>query len=85
MGYEMIMQLGLGMLLLALMNNGYIVREVYKHTPNWRDEDVTSDDLVKNFMTNTPPDRLQLIGMISKANPTLLIGGALCIVLAMVI
>jgi hypothetical protein len=81
----MIMQLGLGLWLLALMNNGYIIREIYRHTPNCSDKDVTSDDIIKNFMTNTPLDRLEMIGKMGKANPTLFIGGALCIVLAMVI
>jgi hypothetical protein len=81
----MIMQLGLGLWLLALMNNGYILREIYRHTPNWRDKDVTPDDMVKNFMTNTPPDRLEIIGKMGQANPALLIGGTLCVVLAMVI
>jgi hypothetical protein len=81
----MIMQLGLGLWLLALMNNGYIIREIYRHTPNWRDEGVTSDDLIQNFMTNTPPDRLEIIGNLGKLNPTLFIGGALCVALALII
>jgi hypothetical protein len=81
----MIMQLGLGALLLALMNIGYIIIEVFKHTPDWRNEDVSSDDVVKNFMTNSPPETLKIIGLMSKANPALIIGGILCIVLAILI
>jgi hypothetical protein len=81
----MIMQLGLGLWLLALMNNGYIIREIYKHTPNWRDENVTSDELLQNFMTNTPLDRLEMISKLGKTNPALFIGGALCITFAFII
>jgi len=50
----MFLQIGAALLMIWLLNLGYMVYEIFRHTPNWRDDDVDSDEIVQNFMMNTP-------------------------------
>lgn len=67
------------------MNLAWLIREVLKHTPNWRDEDVDSDEIVQNFMTNTPMERLEFIQKIGQINPMIGLSGVMFLLFALIL
>jgi hypothetical protein len=81
----MILQVGVAFLMIWLMNWLWMLWEILRHTPNWRDNDVDSDEIAQNFMTNTPIEKLQMIQKISEVNPMLGMTGVAFLLLAMVI
>jgi len=64
----MILQLGIGMICIWLMNHGYILREVLRSTPNWLDTDINAEQIVQNFIANTPLEQIKLIVTIAHSN-----------------
>lgn len=81
----MIIQTGLALLLIWLMNWIWMIREVLRHTPNWRDKDVESDEIVQNFMNNTPLERMLFIQKIGEMNPIIGVSAIAIILTAFII
>jgi hypothetical protein len=81
----MFLQVGVAFLMIWLMNWLWMLWEILRHTPNWRDDGVDSDEIAQNFMTNTPIEKLQMIQKIAELNPMLGMTGVAFLLLAMVI
>jgi hypothetical protein len=81
----MMLQIGLALLIIWIMNIMFIVYALLKHTPNWRDEDTETMDLLQNFMTNASLPQIQMIQNVIKMNPFFGVGAVVCIIAAMVI
>lgn len=71
----MFLQLGGACLCIWVMNWVFMIREVLQHTPNWRDGDVDGEEIVQNFMMNTPLDRLMFIQKLAQINPMMFVSG----------
>lgn len=79
------LQIGLFMLLLTLLNWLAILLEVVKHTPNWLDEKVTVDEIIENFMRNLDLNRIELLKTYKHMNEILSTGAFLFITYALII
>jgi hypothetical protein len=79
----MILQFGLACVMIWLMNHVFIIREIVQHTPNWRDPDVTGEDIAQNFIRNTSFERLHFIKNLHQFNQPMLISGLSLLVLGM--
>lgn len=40
-----------------------------QHTPNWTDSEISQEEILQNFLANTPPDRLQFVQQLGEVNP----------------
>lgn len=63
------LQLGIAFIFIWFFNLIWMIREILKHTPNWKDHDVDTDEIIKNFMANTPLERMEMIHKIGEINP----------------
>lgn len=81
----MFLQLGAGLLMIWMFNWLWMLWEILRHTPNWRDSEVDSDEIVQNFMMNTPIERLQMLQKINEINPLMGMSGVFFLLFAMVI
>lgn len=81
----MILQIGTAFLMIWILNWLWMLWEILRHTPNWRDEDVNADEIAQNFMTNTPLEKLQMIQKVSEVNPMFGMTGVTFLLLAMII
>lgn len=79
-----LLPIGIALCIIWFMNLVWIVREFVRHTPNWKDEDVTSDEIVQNFMANTPLEKIEFIMKIAEFNPVLGMSGLSCLLLAFI-
>lgn len=79
----MILQVGFALWTIWVLNCCYVAHQIFKHTPNWRDADVDSDQLVQNFLTNTPPERLEFVKNVSSMNRGLFWMGFGLVILAL--
>lgn len=80
-----LLPIGIALCLIWFMNLVWIVREFIRHTPNWMDEDVTSEEIVQNFMANTPLEKLEFIGKLAQFNPILGMSGLSVLLLAIIL
>lgn len=71
----MILQTGVAFLTIWILNWMWMFWEIIRHTPNWKEEDVTSDEIVQTFMTNTPLEKLEMIQKVAQVNPLLFLSG----------
>lgn len=78
------LEIGIFLLVLWLANWIFMLTEFLRHTPNWRDEDVDPDELVKNFLMNTPLEKIQMIQATAQTNPLLGISGCILILFALI-
>ena len=81
----MIVQFGTAMILLWLANWLWIFYEVVKHTPNWTDKEVDTDEIAQNFMTNASPERIEKMSKIANMNPVIGMSGIALLLLATII
>ncbi len=81
----MILQFGAAVLLIWLMNWMWIFYEIIRHTPNWTNKEVDSDEIVQNFMTNSTFEKIEMIQKVGKMNPALGMIGASLLLIAMII
>jgi hypothetical protein len=81
----MFMNIGLGLLLIWLMNTGYIVKLILDATPGWFKDETKAEDLVTNFITNTTQAQQQLISSMQKMSAPLLLGGITIVLLSFII
>lgn len=77
--------LAFGVCFIWFANIVWMVREFIQHTPNWKDEDVTSEEIIQNFMANTPLERLEFIRKVAEFNPLIGMTGLALIALAFII
>jgi len=81
----MILQLGAALLMIWVLNIGFMVYQVVRHTPNWKDDDVDVDEIAQNFMKNAPLEQIQMIHRIEQMNPFFGYAGVIFLLAAMVI
>lgn len=79
----MITGFGLALLLLWFLNIVWIFIEVLKHTSDW--EDVDAEKVIMNFMSNTPPNRMELIYKVAEVNPMIGLSGLVIVIFSMII
>jgi hypothetical protein len=65
----MLLQVGLALLVIWIMNIMFILIALLQHTPNWRDKDTESSDLLQNFITNATIVQVQMLQNAIKMNP----------------
>lgn len=81
----MILQIGAALLMIWILNIFWMVWEIVRHTPNWKDDDVNTDEIVQNFMMNTPLEKIEQLRKVSEYNPFFGMGGISFLLLAMVL
>jgi hypothetical protein len=81
----MLLQVGLALLVIWIMNLVFIIASLLKHTPDWRDKDTASADLLQNFITNATIVQIQMLQNAVKMNPFFGFAAVMCIVAAIVI
>ena len=81
----MFMQLGAACLAIWAMNWYFMLREFLQHTPNWREDEVDSDEIIQNFLANTPLERLMFIQKLAQMNPLFLMSGAVMLLFGLLI
>lgn len=62
-------QFGIGVLLIWILNWGWLIFEIFRYTPDWSDDNIDSDDIVSNFMKNCPPERFDMFQKVATMNP----------------
>lgn len=81
----MILQLGFACLILWLVNFCWLLYTIMKETPNWRDEEVDSNDIVTNFLKNSSVEKIKFFGSVGKLNPWIGISGLFFIAIGLMI
>lgn len=81
----MFMQMGLAFMVIWAGNFVWMIYQVVKHTPNWRDEDVTSDDILNNFMMNATLEQIEMLRKVAQINPMMGMGGVTLLLMSLII
>lgn len=80
----MLLQIGLALLVIWVMNLMLIIYALLSHTPNWRERD-NSTDLMLNFIANASTVQIQMLHNAVKMQPWCASIAILCIIAAMII
>lgn len=81
----MILHIGLAMALIVVLNWITMIYEVIKHTPNIKDDDVTANDIIHNFMKNTDLRTIQRLEVLVQINKFLGPGAFVLIAYALLV
>lgn len=80
-----LMQLGVGMLAIWVINILMIMIEIIKSTPNWTDDDIDADEIVQNFLTNTSLERIEFVQKLAEMLPIFGYGGIVFLLAALIL
>lgn len=81
----MIVQMGLAFLCIWIGNLLWMVFQVVRYTPNWRDENVNIDDIMMNFMTNATLEQIEMIRKVAQVNPMMGMSGVMLLLMALIV
>lgn len=81
----MVVQMGVAFLCIWLGNLFWIIFQVVRYTPNWRDDNVSVEDIMMNFMTNATLDQIEFIRKVSQINPMIGMSGVALLLMALII
>jgi hypothetical protein len=81
----MIAQLGLAFIVIWAGNLMWMIYQVVRHTPNWRDKDVDINEIMTNFVTNTTQEQLEMIRRVSQVNPMMGMSGVMLLLMAWIL
>lgn len=71
----MFLQMGVGFLLIWILNWSWVIHEVLSYTPGWQNKLGDGDEIMSNFIANAPFERILMIKNIAIMNPLLFITG----------
>jgi len=81
----MFFEFGTGLVLIWVLNWMWMFWQIVKFTPNWRESDVDSDQLVENFITNAPPNLIEFFTKVAQTNPVFGVTGVVLLLMSMII
>jgi len=81
----MITQLGAAFLLIWVGNFFWMIYQIVKHTPNWLDKEVDTDEILSNFVTNTTQEQMENIRTVARLNPMMGLSGVMLLLMGMLI
>ena len=76
-------QIGMTLLVIWLMNFMWIIWEVLRCTPDWKDEGTDVETIAQNFLMNSSPEKIQFIKNVGEVNPWIGLSAVTVILLAM--
>lgn len=79
----MTLQFGLAFLVIWFLNWSWILYQILKFTPNWKDEEIDHNQIIQNFMTSAPLELIQQLQFISQNNPIIFLLGFALITLGL--
>lgn len=80
----MFLQLGLAAILIWFLNWAWMIWQILRYTPNWRDNDIDSDQIATNFVVNAPEDLIEFFAKVATGNPYLGMVGVVFIMLSFI-
>ena len=81
----MITQMGLAFLTIWICNFFWMIYQVVKHTPNWRDKEIDTDEILSNFVTNTTQEQMENIRTVARLNPMMGVTGVTLLLMGWII